>query len=420
VSAAPDSGRLRILIVTDQYAPMVGGVPTVTRELARGLAERGHHVTLVVPAVTWRGKPAAGACPAPAKSTAAPAVVRTRSLRWPWYEGARLGLLPSRAARRLLAAGRPDVVHIHSPLTLGMAARRAARRRRIPVVYTNHYLPANVHPTARQARGTALAAGTVFDALFYRYLTWFANGCDLVTAPTETALGLLRGRGLRARSEAVSNGVDLASYAPGPADGELAERYAIPAGRAVVLSVGRLSPEKRADLLIEALSLMADRTALLVLAGTGPDEARLRGRAASLNVTARVRFAGYVPPADLPGLYRLAAVFAVASEAELQSLVTMEAMAAALPVVAVAAGALPELVRHGENGLLAGPGDAAGLATALSQLTRDSERRTAMGAASLRIIAGHDRHCQLARWEFLYRTLASPGTEQAKVSDGHP
>lgn len=425
MSAGPGTGQLRVMIVTDQYEPMVGGVPTATRELARGLASRGHQVAVVAPAASWRGEQGHAGVTDVALA-GQPAVIRRGSLRWPWYEGARLGFLPAPAARGLFAALAPDVTHIHSPLTLGMAALRAARRHRVPVVYTNHYLPANVHP----AESRAPAASAALDALFYGYLTWFANRCDLVTAPTQTALGLLRTHGLRAPSRAVSNGIDLTTYRPGPADSALAARYGIPAdgtgaqgggdGPPVILSVGRLSPEKRADLLIEALPLIAGNTALLVLAGTGPDEARLRHRAADLGVTARVRFTGYVPEADLPGLYRLASVFAIASEAELQSLATMEAMAAGLPVVAVRAGALPELVRDGANGLLARPGDAASLAAALGQLCGDRERRAAMSAASLKIIAAHDRHCQLAQWEFLYRTLAPPGTEQTKVSDGRP
>jgi len=113
--------------------------------------------------------------------------------------------------------------------------------------------------------------------------------------------------------------------------------------------------------------------------------------------------------ADLPGLYRLADVFAIASEAELQSLATMEAMAAGLPVVAVDACALPELVRHGENGFLAAPGNAAELAAALDLLCRDPSLWRAMSAASLRIISGHARDRWLAEWESLYRALAPAG-----------
>jgi 1,2-diacylglycerol 3-alpha-glucosyltransferase len=169
---------------------------------------------------------------------------------------------------------------------------------------------------------------------------------------------------------------------------------------------------------------------VLVLAGAGPDEHRLRSLARHYGAADRVVFTGYVPDADLPGLYRAADVFAIASQAELQSLVTMAAMASGLPVVAVDAGALAELVHAGENGFLARPGNAAEVADCLDLLCRDAALRARMSKASSRIIAGHDRHRLLNRWESLYRALDSgprkrderdSSTRQhAKVIDGQP
>jgi glycosyltransferase involved in cell wall biosynthesis len=385
--------KMRIMVVTDQYESMVGGVPTVTRELARGLAKRGHEVALVAPSPGWRGRVA----------TAEQVSVTYRgSLRWPWYEGMRLGCLPVSAARKLIASFAPDVAHIHSPVTLGVTARIGAGRRRVPVVYTNHYLPANVRPA------TAPRSGAL-DALFYRYVVGFSNKCSYVTAPTATALGLLRERGLRVPSGVLSNGVDLGAYSPGPADGRIRHRYGLPAGGPLILSVGRLSPEKRMDVLLDAAARLGPGTQI-AMAGTGPDEARLRARAQRLGLGGKVRFLGFVPGSDLPGLYRLADVFAIASEAELQSLTTMEAMATGLPVVAVDAYALGELVRHGHNGFLARPGHAAEVAAYLDLVCSDPILRARMSAASLRIISGHERHRWLAEWESLYRTLASTGT----------
>jgi glycosyltransferase involved in cell wall biosynthesis len=448
--AGARTGELRVLIVTDQYEPMVGGVPTVTRELARGLAERGHAVEVLAPSATGRsataiGRSGTGAGPS---GTGRLTVARRGSVRWPWYEDQRLGLLGRVAASQLIGGFGPDVVHVHSPLTLGAAARSAARRRRIPVVYTNHYLPANVHPTAERAdraaarvrpaapgdpavgstapatrvsavtRATAAAvggaastaAGALFDVGFYGYLTTFANRCDRVTAPTATALLLLREHGLRAPSQVVSNGIDLDVYAPGPADESLRRRYALPEGRPLILSVGRLSPEKRADVLIEAVAAQDVADTVLAVVGSGPDEGRLRELAARRGVSERVRFLGFIPGPDLPGLYRLADVFAIASEAELQSLATMEAMASGLPVVAVNAGALGELVHAGENGFLARPGRAADVAGSLDLLCRDGQLRARMSKSGLRIIADHDRHRLLARWESIYSALATRGT----------
>ncbi len=415
--------KLRVLIATDQYEPMIGGVPTVTRELARGLAERGHAVEVLAPSAS--GRSGTGTGPGSA-ATGQLTVASRRSVRWPWYSDQRLGLLSPSAAGELIDGFAPDVVHVHSPLTLGAVARSAARRRHVPVVYTNHYLPANVHPVSARADHPGAAkrvAGALFDVGFYGYVTGFANRCDRVTAPTATALLLLRDHGLRAPSQVVSNGVDLDAFSPGQADEALRRAYALPSDRPLVLSVGRLSPEKRTDVLIEAVAALGD--AVLALAGSGPDEERLRTLAARLGVSERVRFLGFIPAADLPGLYRLANVFAIASEAELQSLVTMEAMASGLPVVAVKAGALAELVHPGENGFLTRPGLVGEVAGSLDLLCRDAGLRARMSKAGRRIIAAHDRHRLLALWESIYRALATRDTTvgregQPKVSDGQP
>ena len=432
------------MIVTDQYAPMVGGVPSVTAALARGLSERGHAVAIIAPDSSLlrpgprnpgpHGGSAHGG--GLASSPDGPVAVDYRgSLPWPWYEGQRFGLLPPAAASQAITAFAPDVLHLHSPLTLGLAARRAARRRGVPVIYTNHYLPLNVWPALAHPPGGARErlTGRARESAFYGFVTGFANRCDHVTAPTATALGLLRSHGLRVPSQAVSNGVDLERFSPGAADEALRARYALPAGRPVIVSVGRLSGEKRADVLIAAMSRLAGQASLrdgdgdgdgapvLALAGTGPDDARLRSLARRHGVADLVRFLGFVPDDDLPGLYRLADVFAIASQAELQSLATMAAMASGLPVVAVDAGALAELVHAGENGFLARPGRAGEVADCLSLLCHDPGLRARMAKASARIIGEHDRHRLLARWESIYRALARHGTaEHVKVSDGHP
>src|SRR3984885_9934272 len=279
-------GELRVLIVTDQYEPMVGGVPTVTRELARGLAERGHAVEVLAPSVPGRS-----AIRSAGDERGRLTVARRGSVRWPWYEDQRLGLLGRGAAGQLIGGFGPGVGDVPPPLTLGAAARSPARRRRVPVVYTNHYLPLNVWPAAaRSGKAAHAAMGTASrarDAAFYAYLTGFANRCALVTAPTATALRLLREHGLRAPSEAVSNGVDLDRLSPGTPDEGLRSRYALPPGRPLVLSVGRLSVEKRADVLIAAVARLpvpqdggpADAGPVLVLGGRGPDEGRLRSLA---------------------------------------------------------------------------------------------------------------------------------------------
>jgi len=208
----------------------------------------------------------------------------------------------------------------------------------------------------------------------------------------------------------ISNGVDLGKFRPGPPDPALAGRYGLRLDRPVILSVGRLSPEKRVDVLLDA----ADRLTgawQLVIVGAGPLEAALRAAAAAAAAAAakgtgrRVTFLGHVPDADLPGIYRLGDVFAIASEAELQSLVTMEAMACGLPVVAADAYALSELVSHGANGYLFARGQSAGLAACLDALINDENARLAMGRESLGVIARHGLESTLSEWEKVYALI---------------
>ena len=368
---------------------MVGGVPTVTCSLATGLAGRGHAVVVLAPAQGWR----------PGAGTDGQAQVHyLGSVPWPWYEGARLARVPARALARLMGTFAPDVVHVHSPLVLGVLARRQAGRLGVPVVYTNHYLPVNVRPSARRPPRAV-------DAAFYAYVIGFANRCSRATAPSATALRLLAERGLRVPSRVITNGADLTAFTPGPADERLRDRYRLPRDRPLILSVSRLSPEKQVHVLLAAVARLR-RPAHLVIASAGPQQSRLRAQAARSHLGGRVSFLGFVPGADLPGLYRLADIFTTASEAELQGLSTMDAMASALPVVAVGAGALAELVADGRNGFLVRPGRADELAARLDVLTASAGLRGAMAAESLRRIRSHDRCLALSEWEALYRELA--------------
>lgn len=398
MNAPPASPLLRIMLVSDQYPPMVGGVPTVVSQLAAGLAARGHEVAVLAPSAGWRGGTG---------NAGSAQVSYTGSAPWPLYPGLRVAVARPPAIRQQLAAFRPDVVHAHSPLTLGRAALAAARQLDIPLVYTNHYLPANVLPAMRRRPAA-------FDRAFYAYLVGFANRSAMVTAPTTTALGLLQRHGLAAPGRVISNGIDTASFRPGPPDAGLRDRYGLAGDLPVILSLGRLSPEKRADVLVDAVARLTV-PARLVLAGTGPDAARLAARARKLGVASQVLFPGFIPDDDLAGLYRLGHVFATASEAELQGITTMHALASGLPVVAARSGALSELVTHGTSGYLFGPGQAGQAAQYLSTLLADRPLRDRIAAAARPPMMAHDLRQCLAEWEQTYAVLSTGGG----VTDDH-
>jgi phosphatidylinositol alpha 1,6-mannosyltransferase len=388
---------MRIMIVTDQYPPMVGGVPTVTQGLAVDFANRGDQVWVVAPSYGQRDVH---------RLEHKVHVYRFSSFQWPTYEELRIPFLPILPFRRLLKKVDPDIIHIHSPVVLGNIAQIVAGSLRKPVIVTNHYLPINM---SRSLSSDPLLGKTI-TTVSYSYLVHFCNRCEYVTAPTMTALNLLYEHGLRAPAQAISNGVDLKKFSPGDRDKRLWQHFKLPQDRPLILSVNRLSQEKRIDVLIDAVAKMT-RDAHLAIASTGPAEAGLRAQVEELNLKDKVSFLGYIHDTDLAPLYRLADVFAIPSEAELQSLATMEAMACGRPVVAADAYALPELVHHEINGFLFQRGNSDEMAHYLDTLVRDAALGKQMGAKSLEIIARHDRTLVLDQWEALYRRISNEFVE---------
>src|SRR5262249_45417125 len=158
--------------------------------------------------------------------------------------------------------------------------------------------------------------------------------------------------------------------------------------------------EKRINVLLDAVPKLEIKSHI-ALVGTGPMEAELREQVERLHIADRVSFLGFVRDDDLLELRRSSAIFAIPSEADLQSISTLEAMACGLPVVAADAYALPELAHHEENGFVFQPGDSAELAHYLNVLLHDQELRTRMGHESLKIVAAHDRSKVLDEWEEL-------------------
>ncbi|HEY7832718.1 MAG TPA: glycosyltransferase [Ktedonobacterales bacterium] len=384
---------MRVIVVTEQYLPMLGGVPTVTANLAQDLAAAGHQAWVVAPSQgNYNEESLEGRV----------RVHRFASFEWPNFNGQRIVFPPVAPLHRLFREVRPDIVHIHSPIVLGTLAQLLAGRMRVPVVGTNHYMPVGMAPTL--SSGARIGKG--FEAIAYSYLTGFYNRCDMVTAPTATALELLKRHGLRVPSRAISNGIDRQRFNPRPRDEALRRRLGLPSDRPLLLYLGRLSDEKRVHVLLDAMAQL-HTPAHLAIGGDGPARDELEAHATALGITRRVTFLGRVSDDDLVPVYRLADVFAMPSVAELQSVATLEALAVGLPVVAANVGALPELVHHGENGLLFAPDDSTDLTACLERLAGDTALRQRMAACALETVIPHDRQRVVVEWERLYTDLAA-------------
>jgi glycosyltransferase involved in cell wall biosynthesis len=165
------------------------------------------------------------------------------------------------------------------------------------------------------------------ERLLWKTVLDVFNHVKWATTPTETAAAILRDQKIRAPVCAISCGVDLDDFFPDfQVDRrELRRRYGLDPARTVFLYVGRLDREKRIEVLIQAFGRLNRNDLQLAIAGHGRHGSALRAQAKPLIRSRRVVFTGFVPAADLPALLNSADIFAMPSEAELQSIATLEA-----------------------------------------------------------------------------------------------
>ena len=206
---------------------------------------------------------------------------------------------------------------------------------------------------------------------------WFFERASAVVAVSaEMARSLEERAGLAPGSVlTVYNGVEAGSA--------IADRE--PGGAITVCCAGRLSHEKGFDVALRALAELEG--VFLHLVGDGPDRKALEELAAELGLEGRVRFEGWVQDVR-PALERCD-VFVAPSRREAFGMAVAEAMAAGLPVVASAVGGLPELVVHGETGLLVPPDDPRALAGAVCTLVKDPASARRMGRAGRERVLRH-------------------------------
>jgi 1,2-diacylglycerol 3-alpha-glucosyltransferase len=392
---------VKILIASDTYPPDVNGAAYFSYRLATALALRGHEISVICPSRGLRAQ---------TSLQDGVTVFGVQSLPLLLYPEFRFAppFLVKNSIRNFLRASRPEVVHIQNHFLLSNAVCEVARELGIPVMGTNHMVPENV---AHHLRLPPEAEEKVRGYLWSRFVQIY-NQLYFVTAPTVTAASHSQRPGLGKEVIPISCGIDLRRFSPGNDDSKLKQKYGLPA-RLTLLYVGRLDREKRIDVILRAMPAIVERVdAQLVVAGPGKMRRDLEVLVDNLRIKDRVTFLGYLPDEDLPRIYRVADVFVIAGVAELQSIATMEAMASGLPVIAVNAMALPELVHHGENGFLFPEDDAEALAAAAVRILSDELLRNQMANRSLEIIQAHDINNVVEQYEILYaRMLAHHANE---------
>jgi glycosyltransferase involved in cell wall biosynthesis len=350
-----------ITLIIDTFAIGNNGTTTSARQLTEALIARGHTVRVV--AYGAPGESVVQDPDGPIMFTVPELVLPIASRL-----AHRQNTLFAKPVRDVLTAAirGADAVHIYEPFPLGRAAERIARRLGVPAIAAFHVQPENLTYNIGLSRFTS-AARFVYFLLRVAFYRRFAD----IHCPSSFIAAQLRRHGYRARLHVISNGV-AGDFRPGPAR---------PRGTDEpfrILTVGRLSPEKRQDVLIRAVrrSRHASRIQLL-LVGRGPWESRLRRMARGLANPARF---GAPRRAQLIALIRGCDLYVHASDVEIEGLSCMEAFACGLvPIISDSPLSATGQFALGPNNLFSS-GDPASLAERIDGWIDDP---AALDAASL-------------------------------------
>ncbi len=333
----PARRSLRVALVTETYPPEVNGVAATIARVVEGLHARGHQLQLV--------RPRQDSAQAPGDEERFVEVL-LRGLPIPRYPQLKMGLPSRRALIRLWTQHRPDIVHIVTEGPLGWSALQAAAHLRLPVVSD---FRTNFHAYSRHY-GVGWLRTPVMA-----YLRKFHNRTACTMVPTEALKSELAAAGFRGL-RVVARGVDTQRFTPERRSQALRDSWHARPDTLVVLCVGRLAAEKNLGVLIDAVQAMRDELRgpdplvpqlRLVLVGDGPERQRLQQRCPD------GIFAGVRHGDDLAAHYASADVFLFPSTTETFGNVVPEAMASGLAVVAYDHAAAGQIIRHGQNGLLA-------------------------------------------------------------------
>ena len=363
---------MNILILTDKYPSDPGGLAVSTRRLARGLARAGHSVCVSVPTASI----------APGNVITSDddnvSVFRIGTHRRPddtladWFDH----------VVALHATHHFDILHAMYIAQPAFVAVTAARYLELPSVIS--------------ARGNDLDRAA-FDPAKFSQIVWSLQNANAVTAATNDLARKARAFAPGIEPHWIPNGVDAALFSPGPRDEALVSSLNLDAAP-VIAFVGEARQKKGLTILLPAFAQLCKKLALdesltwqeqnshpptlLMIGGVRKDDEPILQVFQRQNPTLNVRVVPNMAHEKLPAYYRLADVLVIPSLRDGMPNSLLEGMACERAIVASNVGGIPDVLRHGENGVLVAPGDVNALADALLELLTDASRRAQLGRAA--------------------------------------
>lgn len=359
---------MQIANFTNNYLPVINGVVRSVRSFRDQLSEQGHNVFIF-------------AQEAENYLDEDPFIFRYLSMNLPFTNDIPTVIPISPFIDRLLPAFKLDVIHAHHPFLLGQTAAVKAQELNLPLVFTfhtqyreyTHYIPLPME----------IVQNFLKDAVD-RWMRDYMRGCQHIIIPSESMREILvKQYGLKNNFTVIPTGIDLEAYRT--ANGTNIRKKKYWDNDIVMISVGRLASEKNWGVLLSAVALVLKDVPQfrLVLIGDGQDRKNLEDLTKELGIRKRVTFLGALAFSEIPAYMKAANLFGFASITETQGLVTLEAMAAGLPVVAVDASGTRDILKNGQQGYLV-ENNADALAAGIKELLSNPERMQEFAEAALK------------------------------------
>ncbi|PUU91970.1 MAG: group 1 glycosyl transferase, partial [Halanaerobium sp.] len=331
--------KLKIAMFTNNYFPVIGGVPISIQRLAKALRKRGHQVKIFAPDYKEETEDESN-------------IIRCNSLYH--YEEAGLEFpvtnIYSPKIKKDFKNGDFDLVHSHHPFWLGNKGRKLAEKFNLPLAFTYH---------TRLEKYSHYVPNILFMRKFFKnrlshfLIRNFANNTDAVFAPTESTKEYLRNVGVSRFIKVMPTGIDFDYYDCQQEEIDALRDKLIGDAEHLLISVSRLSQEKNLFFLLEGIKKLRENTELnfkLIIIGSGSEKKNVEEFIKNNSLEKEIELIGAVDFREMAKYYLAADLFVFASTTETQGMVLLEAMAGYNPVVAVKSSGIDDVIENGYNG----------------------------------------------------------------------
>ena len=328
---------MKIGMFINYYTPSKGGMETSVINLCKGLKSAGHQPFIFAPEY-------------PNYEDKEKNIFRYKSIRFNY--GGYFYVIPIPFFSKfgqIVKDLNLDIIHSHQPYSLGSEALKFSKELNIPLAFTyhiryeeySHYVP--------------FIPESVSKKYIRKMAVNYSNKCDAVIAPSTAIKKILENREVKIPIKVIPSGINVVNFKKDSGEREkIRNKYGIKSGDVLLITASRIAEEKNIKFLFEAfgeIKKKANNVKFLIV-GDGAIKKELEEMSKNLHSEKDIIFTGLVSRDEIVGLYQASDIFVFASLTETQGLVAVEAMAAGLPVVAIKASGIEDMVDDGEDGIL--------------------------------------------------------------------